>query len=129
MRVKNNTVDLSELKLEMQPLLKHADDIWKSVLGVEAVITSGCEAAGSDNKLLHSPGSLHYYGYAVDLRTWSSKSEQLPHETKVILANYLRNALKPYSDYYDVIIEKTHIHAEYDILRKKREAHGSAKIF
>ena len=129
MKVKDKSVKIDGLQIEMQPVLRHASAIWKEILGVEAVITSGCEAVNGDGKLIHSPGSLHYYGYAVDLRTWDSNARQLTQEKKFIIAEYLRNALRPYSDYYQVIIEKDHLHVEFDIFIKRREEIGSAKIF
>ena len=50
--------------------------------------------------------SMHYVGYALDFRTrhiavgWHEK-----------LAKEVRRAL---TDEYDVVLEKTHLHVEYD---------------
>ena len=85
------------LQLEMRPVLRAADKIWKQN-GQELVIT---EAAGGD----HSAGSLHYYGYAVDMRTrdfMQEDVEEIRHDL----------ALKLGSD-YDVIVHSSHMHVEY----------------
>ena len=60
MKIKKG-VSLIGLRLVMRPVLIEADRIWDD-LGQELVITSCTDGT-------HSPGSLHYYGYAVDLRT------------------------------------------------------------
>jgi len=65
--------------------------------GRELVVTSV-----SDGK--HKEGSLHYRGLAFDLRTWHIRQPQT-------YANELRERL---GKGWDVIVEKTHIHVEYD---------------
>ena len=100
MRTKKDSippVNIWGLKVEMQPVLKNAGKIWKG-LGQELVITSGRDS-------IHSDGSLHYYGYAADLR-----SRYFTEEEKRIAAGTLAAELGPD---YDVVIHKTHIHAEY----------------
>ena len=102
MKTKDETVNIWDLQVEMQPVLKNSNAIWKSY-GEELVITSGRDG-------IHSAGSLHYYGYAVDLRIWRL-------EGKVDeIADILRAAL---GDDYDVIIHKTHIHVEYQAILEK----------
>jgi len=91
-------VDLSKLKIEMRPVLIAADKIWNG-LDKDLVIT---ETAGG----IHSAGSLHYYGLAIDLRTNYFNEEQ-----KVIALTQLREALG--AD-FDVVNHSTHIHVEYD---------------
>lgn len=90
-------VKLSDLKIEMRPVLVAADKIWKKH-GKELVIT--CTGGG-----VHSPGSLHPYGYAVDKRI-----RYFTTEVKLNVARELREAL---GKDYDVIVHKTHIHVEY----------------
>jgi len=86
------------LQVEMQPVLKHASSIWEEH-GVEFVVTCA-------NNGRHSPGSLHYYGYAVDLRTktFSSKNRIAAAAAK------LQKVLGPR---YQVLVFTTHIHVEY----------------
>lgn len=90
-------------KLEMRPVLIHAERIWKE-FNQELVITCGKDGT-------HSAGSLHYYGYAIDLRT----RYFLKKATKLSVKNALKNAL---GSKYDVILHDTHIHVEYDHIIK-----------
>ena len=68
-------------------------------LGYTLVIT---EIAGG----VHMKGSLHYEGLAADLRTSMVPRERLPS-----LVAALRRKLPRY---WDVVLEKDHIHVEYD---------------
>lgn len=67
--------------------------------GVECVITSAVDG-------VHSKGSRHYAGSAVDFRTRDLKSERRP-----MFAACVSDAL---GDDYDVILERSHLHVEYD---------------
>lgn len=91
-------VTIAGLKIEMRRVLIKAEAIWKEN-GDELVITAGLDG-------LHSAGSLHYYGYALDLRIRNFNKSIVPG-----VATKLKNMLG--SD-YDVILHKTHIHVEYD---------------
>lgn len=101
---KDDSVNIWALQIEMQPVLKAAEQIWKQ-LGERCVITSA-----RDGK--HSWGSLHYYGYAVDLRTryFADRGKKA--------GALLKERLRKVSPYYDVVIHDTHIHVEYDVIRK-----------
>lgn len=60
----------------------------------------------------HSDRSRHYLGCAVDLRTWADSSgQQLSTPIREALALSLRQRLGPD---FDVVVESTHIHLEYD---------------
>jgi len=100
-KLKDDTVNIWGLQVEMQPVLKWAERIWKDK-GHDAVVTCGRDS-------LHSWGSLHYYGYAVDLRA----SVDWGYDAFVIekIADALRQVL---GEDYQVIIHSTHIHVEYD---------------
>jgi len=87
----------------MQPVLFIASRIWRH-LGQECVVTSA-----RDGK--HSWGSLHYYGYAVDLRTRYFEDKGAAAHEK------LRDTLHKISSNYDVVLHKTHIHVEFDAFR------------
>jgi len=65
----------------------------------ECVITSCTEGK-------HSKGSRHYVGLAFDVRT-----RDLPTKKRSILAGMIGKCL---TNQYDVVLEKTHIHVEYD---------------
>ena len=54
----------------------------------------------------HSPNSLHHKGQAFDLRTRNLSKERV-----VALARRMRARL---GKEYDVVIERTHIHCEFD---------------
>lgn len=54
----------------------------------------------------HKEDSLHYTGYAADLRT-----RDLDDSDKKLVAKMLRGCL---GDDYDVVLESDHIHMEYD---------------
>ena len=54
---------------------------------------------------VHGFGSLHYVGYAVDVRTWEILNELLPKFT-----GGLSEALGPE---FDVVLESDHIHIEF----------------
>lgn len=79
-----------EIMLGMQV----ADKVWAE-LGVDLVITSVTDGR-------HSQTSLHYTGCAFDCRIWDIDS--------VDAARMLRDRL---TDEFDVVVEKTHIHVEY----------------
>jgi hypothetical protein len=68
-------------------------------LSIEFVMTSG-----SDGK--HSKGSLHYKGCAIDIRT-----RHIDVSRARTLAQRLIEAL---GENFDVVVERTHIHVEYD---------------
>ncbi len=97
MKAKKGVV-LAGLQFPMRTVLIKASHIWEQN-GQELVITSTLDG-------VHSPGSLHPYGYAVDLRTRYFK-----HTVAIQIELSLDNAL---SDEYNVILHKTHIHVEYD---------------
>lgn len=54
----------------------------------------------------HGRGSLHYVGLAMDIRT-----RHISSEAEIgIIANEIRESL---GKQYDVVVEKTHIHIEF----------------
>ena len=95
-------VKLEGLNIKMRPVLMAADKIYKQ-FGQELVIT--CTTG-----FIHSAGSLHYYGYAIDLRSRYFDDFTL----KQVVAN-LQNQL---GQSYNVIAESDHIHVEYDKAKK-----------
>jgi hypothetical protein len=74
-----------------------AEQIYKKY-GVECVITSA-----NDGK--HGDKTLHHKGLALDLRTWNLGGREM--QVSVELAAALGKD-------YDVVLEKDHIHMEYD---------------
>jgi len=104
MRIKPGVI-LQGLKIEMRPALLAANKIWKAY-GKELVITSALDGT-------HSPGSLHYYGYALDFRTHYFH-DGIPD----LVAKTLRKEL---GRNYDVVLHDTHIHVEYDPKEGKQQ--------
>ncbi len=88
-------VDISRLKREMRRVLPIIEKIYKKH-GEEAVITSTYEGN-------HSVGSLHYSDNAVDIRKHRTKPKTVADEIR-----------KEAGNDYDIVLEKTHIHAEFD---------------
>jgi hypothetical protein len=92
--------DVSIAKLTPQMAVAHT--IVAAVFkqhGYECIITSG-----DDGK--HSANSLHYEGKALDFRT----RHLLPSD-KAAIAEQVARAL---GDNFDVVLERTHLHVEYD---------------
>jgi hypothetical protein len=88
-------VDISRLERPIRRALNVIDEVLREH-GEEAVITSTYEGD-------HSPGSLHYANLAVDIR--------LPKNNPTGVALAIQQKL---GEDYDVIVEMTHIHIEYD---------------
>lgn len=90
-------VKVQGVRSELLLALSIADGIWRDH-GRELVVTSLLDSK-------HSMTSLHYTGCAADLRT---RYFDAPTRQKV--SDALGNAL---TRDYDVIVEKDHIHLEY----------------
>jgi hypothetical protein len=91
-------VHIPGLKIQMRLAMSIADKIWNN-LGQELVITSALDG-------VHSAGSLHYYGFALDLRSRYFTPDQ---KKQAVLL--LAKALGPD---YEIIAHASHIHIEYD---------------
>ena len=91
-------VIMHPLKIEMQPVLKSAEQVWR-LLGQELVVTCGLNG-------LHSAGSYHYYGYALDFRT----NYFTPEEAQ-LAANNLQRKI---GSAYTVVLEHNHSHVQYN---------------
>ena len=102
MKVKDG-VQLRDLQLEIRIVLKAAEIIWAQH-GQELVVTSTADG-------VHSAGSLHPYGYAVDFRI-----DYFGAVVQDLVAHKLRAALPAG---YQVYREATHIHIEFDDAKKK----------
>lgn len=91
-------VTLQGLRTEMQIALSVVGSIYEKH-GYDCIITSGLEGA-------HSKGSRHYVGLALDFRTRHLREGYEKH-----IAKEITNAL---NDEYDVVLEATHLHVEFD---------------
>lgn len=99
MQIKDGVV-MSGLQIQMRPVLTLADHIWHQ-LGHELVVTSATEGT-------HRPGSLHYYGYALDLRTRYFDNKKAREAESL-----LKHALQDIDKRYIVMWEGTHMHIEW----------------
>ena len=111
MIVKDDSVKLDGLQPIMRHAMKWADIVWRD-LGQECVITAGTEAV-KDGELIHSAGSLHPMGLALDFRTHyfndggDEAANLLDFELQII--NERLDSGK-----FEVIQHKTHIHVEFE---------------
>lgn len=96
-------VKFKNIKPELLFALMISDSIYKNLFGQEMVITSLLDG-------VHSDLSLHYAGYAADIRTRNIHDFAM----KQKLANELKTALPE----CDVVLESDHIHLEVEIRRK-----------
>lgn len=95
-------VDLNNLKPEILSTVPVVMNIF-SMYGVRPTITSGTDGT-------HSVKSLHYKGLALDWRT-----RELPGGSGGETAKEVHQIIKAaLGEKYDVVLEKTHIHIEYD---------------
>jgi hypothetical protein len=89
-------VNIDRLERSIRRALNIIDAVNKELEHEEAVVTSTYEGD-------HSPSSLHYAHLAVDIRLGMNKQQTV---------KALRRAL---GRKFDVVLEKDHIHIEYDI--------------
>ena len=95
MRLKHN-VSLLGMKPEIVVGMMAAQEVCRE-LGVDLILTSV-----TDGK--HSKGSRHYSGLAFDMRTRHMKDPKDAH----------RRLSEALGEQFDVVLESTHIHVEYD---------------
>ncbi len=88
----------------MRIVLVEVERIWNKY-EEEAVITAGNEVF-EGLSFIHSLGSLHPFGQALDFRT-----RYFDKETVKAIAFELRNVL---GRDYDIVIHDSHVHIEYD---------------
>ena len=103
LRIKDNTVSLSNLQPQMIIALQVAEGVF-SQYEKDCIITSA-----NDGK--HSQRSLHYAGAAIDLRTRHLASQEQAKD----IASAIQGAL---NQDFDVVLESTHIHIEYQPKRR-----------
>ncbi len=92
-------VEMNDMSVAIWYARAVVERVTRNVCGRGAIITSG-----RDGK--HSANSLHYSGNALDLRTRDLRDDQKQRYRKV-----LADELGPD---FDVVLEKSHIHLEYD---------------
>lgn len=81
----------------IEEAMKGIDGLHITLVGRDAVFVHVMDGK-------HKKGSRHYVGLAVDIRIWYVKNPQ-------VFADSIKKLL---GKHYDVVLEKTHIHVEYD---------------
>jgi hypothetical protein len=99
MKIKEGVI-MNGLKFQMRHAIMMANQIWAEY-GQELVITSALDSE-------HSPGSLHYYGYAVDLRT-----RYFDEKVKLKVIKELSDGLRLLDTGYRMVVHDTHIHIDW----------------
>lgn len=95
-RGKQVRIEASE---QIKEAMHTADALSKAIAGREIVVT-----AILDGK--HKEGSKHYQGEAFDMRRWGYSQQELNQLLVDMKANLGLD--------YDVVLESTHVHIEYD---------------
>lgn len=90
-------VDLTGLKPEMLVGLQVVASVFAEI-GADCVVTSALDGK-------HSRASLHYAGQALDFRT--------RHLGPNVAKGVAQGCKKALGDQFDVVLEKTHIHVEF----------------
>lgn len=99
MEIKDGVI-MAGLQFEMWPVLKAAEDVWRSLGRDEGVtVTSALDGT-------HSAGSMHYYGYALDFRTRYFTPQQVDKAYAGLIERLPQ-------EMYTVIVHTTHIHVHY----------------
>ena len=93
----NDGVDLNGIKPEMVSGFVVVASVY-TTLGYDCIPTS-------INDGVHGFGSLHYIGMAMDFRI-----RHVREDDRVALKNMIAEAL---GEQFDVVLETTHIHVEY----------------
>lgn len=91
------TVGLAGMKPELVPAMIVANEVFAE-LGYYCMVTAVTDSA-------HVGASLHYVGYAMDLRT-----KHVPVEKQEAVRAEIAARLSPQ---YDVVLEQDHIHIEF----------------
>lgn len=100
MLLKDNVV-MAGLSLHMRPVLIAADAIWRRHGREDGVtVTSALDG-------LHSAGSLHYYGLALDFRTRYFTNDER-------MAVYSDLCYELSGEEYTVVLESDHIHVQFN---------------
>lgn len=98
-KVKSGVRFLGPLKPTTQAII-NAANLSFGQYGLDAIITSA-----ADGK--HMARSKHYTGDALDFRRWNA-------DAKGVTVSVLRSLKDLLGSDYDIVLESTHFHVEYD---------------
>ena len=102
LRIKHG-VSMNGIKPEMVMGINIAHGYFESMGIREMVVTSIVDGR-------HGSGSLHYVGYAADVRIWAIESDGL--------AEFTEGLAEELGAEFDVVLEKDHIHIEFQPKRR-----------
>lgn len=102
LRIKHG-VSINGIKPEMVMGINIAHGYFESMGIREMVVTSIVDGR-------HGSGSLHYVGYAADVRIWAIESDGL--------AEFTEGLAEELGEEFDVVLEKDHIHIEFQPKRR-----------
>lgn len=101
-------ISLESLAKPMVNVLEKIERAYSSLKAQEwAIITSA-------NDGHHKAGSLHYVNLAVDLRLPGGLTAKGKARDPNLVVNFAMTLRAYLGDDFDVVIEKNHIHVEYD---------------
>jgi len=116
MKLKDQTVEMAITEPKFMVYLFALDAAYRQY-DTELIVTSGSELSAR-----HSRTSLHYSGRAVDTRTWTIERYNLDAKSQHRIALNIKGiylaAIGLPDDTIDVILEKTHIHHEWQPKRQ-----------
>lgn len=98
MEIKKGVI-LNGLSIEMTVAMRIIDEEYKKYGYCDMVITCGLDGT-------HMAGSLHYPGYALDIRV-----NTVVQRTKTVSS--IRKRLKTIDKRYGVFLHNTHLHVQY----------------
>ena len=94
---------LTQKRIRIRKLKRLNEGYFESMGISEVVVTSVVDG-------VHSQGSLHYVGYAADLRIWAIEDNELD--------EFARGLSEELGVEFDVVLETDHIHMEFQPKRR-----------
>ena len=111
----NGTVRLAGLQPEMDTAMYEVEAVLNQWC-IDTVITAGTEEFYSDGTRIHSVGSYHPRGYALDFR-----KRDIPYSDVDYVMSLILDKLQKIDKAYQVILEGNHFHIEYDLVEAFKE--------
>jgi hypothetical protein len=101
-------VTIFGVKPEIVAILPIINEVYIEIAGQGCTITSLIDG-------VHSIRSMHKYGFAVDVRTRDDAGYNLTQWRPGIKDEIVKQLKLRLTHEYDVVLEKDHIHCEFDI--------------
>lgn len=121
--LKDDSVKMAGLNPEMDNVLTAINLVYAKY-NLDTVVTAGTEEFDDNGNLIHSVGSLHPRGYALDIR-----NRDIPDACYTKFVSDLRNVLGELGKAYQLILKHpTHFHIEYDLKIAWRAANEESSL-